>query len=142
PLPRPLEPLVEIAPPWHDSARPPTLTLASADPIARGGMLTGCVQSAVFGSVNIATARVLAADGYDVAAPPQGCCAALSLHAGRLEEGKAFARKLIQVFEEASVDLVVVNASGCGSHLKELERLLAGEPRGGARGGGVSSAGR
>jgi len=128
PLPRPLEPLVEIAPPWHDSARPPALTLASTDPIARVGMLTGCVQAAVFGSVNVATARVLAADGFDVVAPPQGCCGALSLHAGRLEEGKTYARKLIQVFEKANVDLIVVNASGCGSHLKELERLLSDEP--------------
>ena len=128
PLPRALEPLVEIAPPWLDGARPPALTLAASDPIARVGVLTGCVQSAVFGSVNTATARVLAADGYDVAAPAQGCCGALSLHAGRLEEGKAFARKLIEAFEAVHVDLVVVNASGCGSHLKELERLLADEP--------------
>jgi glycolate oxidase iron-sulfur subunit len=128
PLPRAIAPLVEIAPPWLDGARPPALTLAARDPIARVGILTGCVQSAVFGSVNTATARVLAADGFDVAAPPQGCCGALSLHAGRLEEGKAFARKLIEAFEGANVDLIVVNASGCGSHLKELERLLADDP--------------
>ncbi len=128
PLPRALEPLVEIAPPWLDGARPPALTLAVSDPIARVGLLSGCVQSAVFGSVNTATARVLAADGYDVAVPAQGCCGALSLHAGRLEEGKTFARKLIGAFEGANVDLVVVNASGCGSHLKELERLLGDEP--------------
>ena len=128
PLPRALEPLVDIAPPWLDAARPPALTLAASNPIARVGLLTGCVQSAVFGSVNTATARVLAADGYDVAAPPQGCCGALSIHAGRLEEGKAFARKLIEAFETTNADLIVVNASGCGSHLKELERLLADEP--------------
>jgi glycolate oxidase iron-sulfur subunit len=124
PLPRALRPLAEIAPPWRDAVRPPSLTLTSSDPITRVGLLTGCVQSAVFGSVNTATARVLAADGFDVAAPPQGCCGALSVHAGRLDEGKAFARKLIEAFESADVELVVVNASGCGSHLKELGWLL------------------
>jgi glycolate oxidase iron-sulfur subunit len=47
------------------------------------------------------------------------------VHAGRLEEGKAFARALIGAFED--VDLVVVNSSGCGSHLKELGWLLCGD---------------
>jgi glycolate oxidase iron-sulfur subunit len=75
--------------------------------------------------VNAATARVLAADGYEVVAPPQGCCGALSVHAGRLEEGKAFARRLVEAFDD--VELVVVNASGCGSHLKELGWLLGDE---------------
>ena len=42
----------------------------------------------VFSDVNAATARVLAADGFEVVAPPQGCCGALSVHAGRAEEGK------------------------------------------------------
>ncbi|TML71253.1 MAG: 4Fe-4S dicluster domain-containing protein [Actinobacteria bacterium] len=124
PLPRALAPLVEIAPPWRDDSEAPVLTLTTSDPVARVGLLTGCVQSAVFGSVNAATARVLAADGFDVAAPAQGCCGALSIHAGRLEEGKAFARALIQTFDAADVDLIAVNASGCGSHLKELGRLL------------------
>jgi glycolate oxidase iron-sulfur subunit len=128
PLPRALRPLVEIAPPWRDAERPPSLTLAKGNPVTRVGLLTGCVQSAVFGSVNTATARVLAADGFDVAAPPQGCCGALSVHAGRLDEGKAFARKLIEAFESANIDLVVVNASGCGSHLKELSWLLGDDP--------------
>jgi glycolate oxidase iron-sulfur subunit len=128
PLPRALRPLVEIAPPWRSTEQPPPLTLAAGTPLAKVGILTGCVQSAVFGGVNAATARVLAADGYDVAAPKQGCCGALSVHAGRAEEGKAFARRLIASFEAAGVDLVVVNASGCGSHLKELGWLLADDP--------------
>jgi glycolate oxidase iron-sulfur subunit len=83
------------------------------------------VQSAVFPDVNVATARVLSADGYEVVAPPQGCCGALSVHAGRLDEGKRFARRLLEAFTD--VDLVVVNTSGCGSHLKELGWLLGDE---------------
>jgi glycolate oxidase iron-sulfur subunit len=115
----------KAAPRWRASEAVPALTAAAGRPIARVGLLTGCVQSAVFSDVNAATARVLAADGYEVVAPRQGCCGALSVHAGRLEEGKAFARALIGAFED--VELVVVNSSGCGSHLKELGWLLGDE---------------
>ena len=125
PMPKRFKPLAEIAPRWRGKGDVPALTLASGSRIGRVGLLTGCVQRAVFPDVNAATARVLAADGFEVVAPPQGCCGALSVHAGRLEEGKAFARRLIDAFED--VDLVVVNSSGCGSHLKELGWLLGDE---------------
>jgi glycolate oxidase iron-sulfur subunit len=93
------------------------------------GMLTGCVQSVFFPQVNVATARVLAAEGCDVIIPRgQGCCGALSLHSGRLEEAAGFARRTIAVFEEAGVDAIVVNSAGCGSAMKEYERLLAAVP--------------
>jgi glycolate oxidase iron-sulfur subunit len=125
PLPRRFRPLVELAPPWRSSESPPALTSPNGRSRGRIGVLTGCVQSVVFGDVNAATARVLAADGYEVVVPPQGCCGALSVHAGRLEEGRRLARRLVDAF--ADVDLVAVNASGCGSHLKELGWLLEDE---------------
>ena len=125
PLPRRFRPLTEIAPRWRGSGDTPRLTPAEGLRRARIGLLTGCVQRAVFPDVNAATARVLAADGFEVVAPPQGCCGALSVHAGRLDEGKSYARRLIDVFDD--VDLVVVNTSGCGSHLKELGWLLGDE---------------
>jgi glycolate oxidase iron-sulfur subunit len=90
------------------------------------GMLTGCVQSVFFPQVNAATARVLAAEGCDVIIPRgQGCCGALSLHAGREAEAAAFARRTIATFERAGVDAIVVNSAGCGSAMKEYGRLLA-----------------
>jgi glycolate oxidase iron-sulfur subunit len=125
PLPGSLRPLAEVAPRWRGHGEVPARTPAAGEPLARVGLLTGCVQRAVFPDVNAATARVLAAEGFEVVAPRQGCCGALSVHAGRLEEGKAFARKLIDAFD--GVDLVVVNSSGCGSHLKELGWLLEDE---------------
>jgi glycolate oxidase iron-sulfur subunit len=115
----------KAGPRWRSSETVPAVTPAAGGRRARVGLLTGCVQSAVFSDVNAATARVLAADGYEVVAPPQGCCGALSVHAGRLEEGKAFAHSLIAAFDD--VDLVVVNSSGCGSHLKELGWQLGDE---------------
>jgi len=90
------------------------------------GMLTGCVQSVFFPQVNAATARVLAAEGCDVIIPRgQGCCGALSLHSGREAEAADFARRTIALFEQAGVDAVVINSAGCGSAMKEYERLLA-----------------
>jgi len=111
-----------MAPRWRAKRGVAEITPAAGTPRGRVGLLTGCVQSAVFPDVNRATARVLAADGLEVLAPPQGCCGALSVHAGRLEEGKAFAREVMRAFDD--VDTVVVNSSGCGSHLKELGWLL------------------
>jgi glycolate oxidase iron-sulfur subunit len=92
-------------------------------------MLTGCVQGEFFPGVNAATARVLAAEGCDVIAPAgQGCCGALSEHNGREKEAKAFARRLIDVFEEAGVDAVIVNSAGCGSNMKDYADILADDP--------------
>jgi glycolate oxidase iron-sulfur subunit len=86
------------------------------------GMLTGCVQQVFFPQVNIATARVLAAEGCDVVIPPaQGCCGALSLHDGRTAEADKFASALIKEFTQAGVDAIVVNSAGCGSAMKEYE---------------------
>jgi len=93
------------------------------------GMLTGCVQQVFFGHVNIATARVLAAEGCDVVIPrSQGCCGALSLHDGRRVEAAGFAASLIETFEHAGVDAIVVNSAGCGSAMKEYRDLLAEDP--------------
>jgi glycolate dehydrogenase iron-sulfur subunit len=120
PLPGRLKALAELAPPWRSSAGPPETTAAVGERRGRVGLLTGCVQRVLFGDVNTATARVLAAEGYDVAAPKgQGCCGALHLHAGRRAEGRRRARALGERFEKLGIDTLVVNAAGCGSHLKE-----------------------
>jgi glycolate oxidase iron-sulfur subunit len=101
------------------------------------GMLTGCVQSVFFPQVNAATARVLAAEGCDVVIPRgQGCCGALSLHNGRVAEAARFAARTIETFEAAGVDAIIVNSAGCGSAMKEYERLFShrGEPLAGGTG--------
>jgi Fe-S oxidoreductase len=103
------------------------------------GMLTGCVQSVFFPRVNAATARVLAAEGCDVIIPRgQGCCGALSGHSGRHAEAMRFARATIETFERAGVDAIVVNSAGCGSAMKDYERLLADDPAWAARAAALS----
>ena len=104
------------------------------------GMLTGCVQSVFFQQVNIATARVLAAEGCDVVIPRgQGCCGALSLHSGRTGEAAGFAKRVIETFEQAGVDAIVVNSAGCGSAMKEYGELLADDPAWAARAAALSA---
>src|SRR6185369_12744821 len=98
------------------------------------GLVAGCVQRVFFPGVNEATLRVLAAEGCDVVVPPgQGCCGALSIHAGRDEEALAMAKALIERFEAAGVEVVAVNAAGCGSNLKDYGRLFANDPAWAAR---------
>ncbi|MGD8148287.1 glycolate oxidase subunit GlcF [Ornithinimicrobium sp. Y1694] len=124
-----LEVMQQLAPPLGPRVSVPERTPAVGPRRAVVGMLTGCVQREFFGEVNAATARVLAAEGCDVIAPQaQGCCGALSVHTGREEEGITFARRLIDSFEEAGVDRVVVNAAGCGSTMKDYVHLLADDP--------------
>jgi glycolate oxidase iron-sulfur subunit len=92
-------------------------------------MLLGCIQREFFPGTNAATARVLSAEGFEVVAPArQGCCGALSAHNGREAEAQSFARGLIDTFDAAGVEWVVVNAAGCGSTMKEYADLLADDP--------------
>ncbi|MBL7309411.1 glycolate oxidase, partial [Escherichia coli] len=58
----------------------------------------------------------------------QGCCGALSTHAGREEEALGFARRTIDVFERENLDYVIINAAGCGSTMKEYGHLLRDDP--------------
>ena len=107
----------------------PTHAPAQGEPRARVGLLSGCVQRVFFPRVNQATVRVLAAEGCEMRVPDgQGCCGALSMHAGREHEAKSLARALIDEFDHRPVDFIAINAAGCGSHLKSYAALLADEP--------------
>ena len=124
---RALEALLPSLPPAGGPL--PETTPARGKRRGRVGLLTGCVQSVFFPHVNRETARLLAAAGWDVVAPRgQGCCGALHLHAGRLDDFRAQAGALMRAFP-ADLDFVVVNAAGCGSAMKEYGHWLetAGE---------------
>jgi glycolate oxidase iron-sulfur subunit len=110
--------------------RPPEHVPAQGTVRKRVGLLTGCVQRVLFSGVNAATIRVLAAEGCEVVIPrEQGCCGALMVHSGLEEKALDFARRLIDVFERAGVETIVVNAAGCGSSMKEYGHLLRDDPR-------------
>jgi glycolate oxidase iron-sulfur subunit len=127
-----------LAPPLGRAQRLPERVPARGERRATVGMLTGCVQREFFPGVNAATARVLAMEGCDIViSKSQGCCGALSLHSGRDEEARAFARKAIAEFEE--LDAIVVNAAGCGSAMKDYRTLLADDPEWAERASALSA---
>ena len=110
-------------------ARMPSHMVAQGGTRRRVGLLQGCVQRVMFPDVNGATARVLAAEGCEVFIPRgQGCCGALMIHAGLEEQALALARRLIDAFERAEVDTIVINAAGCGSNVKDYGYLLRDDP--------------
>jgi glycolate oxidase iron-sulfur subunit len=118
-----------LVPEIGHAERVPERTPARGQRRGTVGMLLGCVQREFFPGVNAATARVLAAEGFDVIAPAgQGCCGALSEHNGRENESQRFARALIGRFERAGVEAIVVNSAGCGSVMKNYADLLADDP--------------
>jgi glycolate oxidase iron-sulfur subunit len=85
------------------------------------------VQRVFFGGVNAASARVLAAEGYEVVAPSEPrCCGALQLHAGDDGPARELARRTIEAFD--GCDTVAVNAAGCGSAMKDYAHLLRDDP--------------
>ncbi len=137
-LPRPLRAMESLAPRLGPFRRLPERVAplpaagegaAASRPRRTVGLLTGCVQGTFFPDVNAATVRVLAAEGCEVVVPRrQGCCGALSAHGGREAEAVRFAKSVVETFEAAEVDAIVVNAAGCGSHLKEYGHLLRDEP--------------
>jgi glycolate oxidase iron-sulfur subunit len=123
------EALLPRLPAAAERARLPALTPAEGERRGRVAMLTGCVQSIVFGAHNRATARVLARNGWDVVAPiDQGCCGALNAHGGDHARALVMARRTIETFEAERVDAVVVNTSGCGAHMKAFGTLLGDGP--------------
>jgi glycolate oxidase iron-sulfur subunit len=128
------EALLPPLPRAADRAPLPRLVPAEGERRGRVALLTGCVQSVVFGAHNRATARVLAKNGYDVVVPDdQGCCGALNAHGGDHARALAMARRTIADFEAARVDAVVVNTSGCGAHMKAYGALLADDAAWAAR---------
>ena len=108
----------------------PDLIPAKGKQRYRVALLTGCVQSVFFSRTNNATARVLAENGCEVLVPQnQSCCGALSVHSGRLSEGREFAKHTIKTFEDLDVDAFVINSAGCGSTIKDYGEILKDDPQ-------------
>jgi glycolate oxidase iron-sulfur subunit len=106
-------------------ARLPRVTAAEGDVRGTVALLSGCVQDRWFRRVNRATVRVLATNGWRVLVPRgQVCCGALAAHNGHLRTARKLARKNRAAF--GSVDHVVVNAAGCGSHMETYGDLVEG----------------
>jgi glycolate oxidase iron-sulfur subunit len=129
-LPKRLQTMEHLLPQMRAAEPVPEITVAKGAERLRVGLLLGCVQREFFSDVNAATVRVLAAEGCTVIAPrTQPCCGALLVHAGEENAALELARRTIEIFEAAEVDVIVTNAAGCGSNLKEYGHLLRDDSR-------------
>ena len=134
-LPPRLRRLDALAPPV---GRPSYRPVRVESPRSSVGLLLGCVMRASYGDVHTATARVLAHLGAEVIdTPGQTCCGALHAHAGDKAEAVRLAKLNIAAFERA--DVILVNAAGCGAHLKSYAHLLEDRPNWAARAAGLAS---
>ncbi|MFO1056014.1 MAG: glycolate oxidase subunit GlcF [Dongiaceae bacterium] len=136
-LPGRLATLVEMArrPPAPPApVEGPQVIPAEGPRRARVALLTGCVQPVLQPEINEATVRLLARHGVEVViARGAGCCGALTHHLGREAPALAMARANIAAWtreiEGEGLDAIVVNASGCGTHVKDYGFLLRSDPR-------------
>lgn len=104
------------------------LSLPAQQHTRRMLVLEGCAQPAATPNTNIVATRVLDKLGISLfAAPRAGCCGAVSYHMPAHEEGLGFMRRNIDAWWphiEAGVEAIVINASGCGSMVKEYGEKL------------------
>jgi len=97
-------------------------------PAYRVGLIVGCVADISFSHVNADTIEVLQANGCEVVLPKaQQCCGSLHGHNGEVGTARDLARANLDAFDVDSLDAILVNAGGCGSHIKHYDRLLAGD---------------
>jgi glycolate oxidase iron-sulfur subunit len=100
---------------------------------ARVGLLTGCAQQVLAPSINEATIRLLTRMGIEVVVTQeQGCCGALDHHMGHHDPAMRLARANITAWsremEGEGLDAIVVNASGCGTTVKDYGFMFRDEP--------------
>jgi glycolate oxidase iron-sulfur subunit len=98
----------------------------------RVAMLAGCANPVLAPAINDATIRVLNRHGVDVVVPQAaGCCGSLVHHMGREAQALAFAKSNIDAWtreiEGEGLDAIVINASGCGTTIKDYGFMLRGD---------------
>ena len=109
----------------------------------RVALMTGCAQQVLRPSINEATVRLLTRLGCEVVvAEGAGCCGALAHHIGDAASAEAAARANVAAWEQTDaadgLDAIVVNASGCGTTVKDYAFLLRHDPKWAARGARIA----
>jgi glycolate oxidase iron-sulfur subunit len=126
-LPARLGAMLNLAPaslPGPSASNEPHIYPAEGETRLRVALLTGCAQQVLAPQINEATIRLLTRHGCEVAvARGAGCCGSLTHHLGQEESAYAFARANIAAWSDLyggkGPDRVVVNASGCGTTIKD-----------------------
>jgi glycolate oxidase iron-sulfur subunit len=97
---------------------------------ARVALMTGCAQQVLMPRINEATIRLLTGLGVEVVvARGAGCCGALNHHMGQHDRAMTLARANIEAWSrDTELDAVVINASGCGTTVKDYGFMFRSEP--------------
>ena len=100
---------------------------------ARVALLTGCAQQVLAPRINEATISLLTRLGVEVvAARGAGCCGSLNHHLGQHDASMAHARANIAAWtreiDGGGLDSIIVNASGCGTTVKDYGFMFRSEP--------------
>jgi glycolate oxidase iron-sulfur subunit len=100
----------------------------------RVALLAGCAQRVLAPQINAATVRLLNRLGCEVSIVEGAeCCGALALHMGRAAEGRKAAKRNIDAWiarrERGALDAIIVNASGCGTVMKDYGHVFQHDPQ-------------
>jgi glycolate oxidase iron-sulfur subunit len=119
-------------PPKFEGDRPQVFP-ASGERRMRVALMTGCAQQVLNTDINAATIRLLTRHGCEVVvAEGAGCCGALTHHMGDAKSSHRFAGANIAAWMRekrgAGLDAVVINASGCGTTVKDYGHMFRTEP--------------
>jgi glycolate oxidase iron-sulfur subunit len=111
----------------------PQVFAAEGERVARVALLSGCAQQVLAPEINEATIRLLTRHGVEVViAEGAGCCGSLVHHIGREVQALASARANIDAWErereQGGLDAVIINASGCGTTVKDYGFMLREDP--------------
>ena len=108
----------------------PQVFAAQGSQRMRVALMSGCAQQVLAPEINEATVRLLARLGCEVVvARGAGCCGALVHHMGRQATALSQAKANIDAWLAAGdLDAVVVNASGCGTTVKDYGHMLRTDP--------------
>jgi glycolate dehydrogenase iron-sulfur subunit len=131
-----LKTLLRLAPaaiPTSSTVDRPQVFPAQGARIKRVALLSGCAQQVLRPAINEATIRLLTRHGVEVVvARGAGCCGALVHHMGREASALASARANIAAWmreiEGEGLDAIVINASGCGTTVKDYGFMLREDP--------------
>jgi glycolate oxidase iron-sulfur subunit len=131
-----LRAMLDLAPSTVPPASPvekPQVHQAEGVRKARVALLAGCAQQVVNPRINEATIRLLTRLGVEVVvARGSGCCGGLNHHMGQHDPAMALARANIDTWSREAagegLDAVIINASGCGTTVKDYGFLFRSEP--------------
>jgi glycolate oxidase iron-sulfur subunit len=98
---------------------------AQGEKKGRVGLLQGCVQSVTDPGINASAIRLLTRIGYEVVvAAGESCCGSLTHHMGREAEAHGYAKRMIDAWDNAKLDHIIITASGCGTTIKDYGFML------------------